>query len=306
MNLHRNPKEFKEAVLVVADRWAVSPAIVEKDYYVTLFLSILVKKVPEIIFKGGTSLSKCYKIIHRFSEDIDLTLPNENQTQGGKRNLKREILSVIEETGLRLKNEPDILSRRDYNRYEIEYPSTFEGVGIKQNLLLETVFLVRTYPEEIKNASSMIFDFWKENGFEDAIKEFEMDPFEIHVQTMERTFVDKVFALCDYAISRKTRGCSRHIYDLYCLLQEVSLDEKIKGLVQEVREDRKKHARCFSAQDDCDVPELLEWILREGIYVSDYKNITEKVLFDGTDYETASTAIQKIIDSRVFEQERFS
>ena len=53
-----------------------------------MFLEKLSNKVPNLIFKGGTSLSKCHKIIHRFSEDIDLTLDAQNQTQGNKRNLK--------------------------------------------------------------------------------------------------------------------------------------------------------------------------------------------------------------------------
>ena len=52
----------------------MSQAIIEKDYYVTLVLRELAKQVPNLLFKGGTSLSKCYKIIDRFSEDIDITL----------------------------------------------------------------------------------------------------------------------------------------------------------------------------------------------------------------------------------------
>ena len=80
-----------------------------------------------MIFKGGTSLSKCYKIIKRFSEDIDLTLDPENQKQGNKKNLKREIVDACHELGLLLTNAEEIRSRRDYNRYEIEYPLHFEG-----------------------------------------------------------------------------------------------------------------------------------------------------------------------------------
>lgn len=44
----------------------------EKDYYLTLFLKSLVARQRGIVFKGGTSLSKCHKVIDRFSEDIDL------------------------------------------------------------------------------------------------------------------------------------------------------------------------------------------------------------------------------------------
>ncbi|MBQ7358226.1 MAG: nucleotidyl transferase AbiEii/AbiGii toxin family protein [Clostridia bacterium] len=300
MNLHKNPQEFYDTLLVLGDRLNTSPAIIEKDYYVTIFLEALAKRVPNLLFKGGTSLSKCHKIINRFSEDIDLTLDAENQTQGNKRNLKYEIVEVCNELGLELINEADIRSRRDYNRYEIKYPIHFEGAGIKQYLLVETVFMVKSYPDEIKKATSMIYDFWKEIGDETAIEEYEMKPFEIRVQTLDRTLVDKVFALCDYAVSNNTTGYSRHIYDLYRLLSVVVLDDKLKALVKEVREDRKTHERCYTAQDQYDIPSILKQIIDKRIYYKDYENITKKVLFDGTSYETSITALYKIIKSGVF------
>lgn len=302
MNLHKNPQEFYDTLLVLGDRLNTSPAIIEKDYYVTMFLEALSKRVPNLLFKGGTSLSKCHKIINRFSEDIDLTLDSENQTQGKKRNLKYEIIEVCNELGLELMNEADIRSRRDYNRYEIKYPIHFEGAGIKQYLLVETVFMVKAYPDEIKTATSMIYDFWKEIGDEAAIEEYEMKPFDIRVQTLDRTLVDKVFALCDYAVSNNTTGYSRHIYDLYRLLSMVVLDDKLKALVKEVREDRKAHERCYTAQDKYDIPSILKQIIDEKIYYKDYEEITKKVLFDGTSYETSITAIHKIIESGVFEK----
>lgn len=47
----------------------------------TLFLKSIVEELPDIIFKGGTSLSKCYKLIDRFSEDIDLNIDTESNLQ---------------------------------------------------------------------------------------------------------------------------------------------------------------------------------------------------------------------------------
>ena len=84
MRLHKEKELFEQVVLGASEWKQVPPAIIEKDYYVTIFLDALVKRVPNLIFKGGTSLSKCHKVINRFSEDIDLTLDAENQTQGKK------------------------------------------------------------------------------------------------------------------------------------------------------------------------------------------------------------------------------
>ena len=72
--LHNDKALFERAVLDTFEKYGIVPVIIEKDYYVTLFLREIVKRQPKIIFKGGTSLSKCYHLINRFSEDIDLNM----------------------------------------------------------------------------------------------------------------------------------------------------------------------------------------------------------------------------------------
>lgn len=57
-----------------ANHLDIDVSYIEKDYLLTQFLYELSKLNPKIIFKGGTSMSKCYHVIQRFSEDIDLIL----------------------------------------------------------------------------------------------------------------------------------------------------------------------------------------------------------------------------------------
>ena len=65
--------EFEQAILQAARRLGVSEQFVEKDYYVTEILRIVVEQLDgKAVFKGGTSLSKGWRLINRFSEDIDL------------------------------------------------------------------------------------------------------------------------------------------------------------------------------------------------------------------------------------------
>ncbi|MCL1983330.1 MAG: nucleotidyl transferase AbiEii/AbiGii toxin family protein [Clostridiales bacterium] len=104
MNLHEDRGAFAQYVEATADFMGLSDAcIVEKDYFVTLFLQNIVKKRPDMIFKGGTSLSKCHKIINRFSEDIDMNVHTEaaKLTEGQRKRLKRDVISVIEESGFK-------------------------------------------------------------------------------------------------------------------------------------------------------------------------------------------------------------
>jgi len=69
--------DFEQAIIRAAEHFgnrALRPAIIEKDYYVTESLRIIARAAGDkIIFKGGTSLSKGWNLIQRFSEDIDLS-----------------------------------------------------------------------------------------------------------------------------------------------------------------------------------------------------------------------------------------
>lgn len=60
--LHKDRVNFEQIILKVSEDTGIDASIVEKDYYVTLFLKRIVEVIPSIIFKGGTSLSKCYKL----------------------------------------------------------------------------------------------------------------------------------------------------------------------------------------------------------------------------------------------------
>ena len=72
--LHNDREQFRGAIYLSYQQTGIMAQAIEKDYYVTLLLQILAQEMPYIVFKGGTSLSKCHKVIQRFSEDIDITI----------------------------------------------------------------------------------------------------------------------------------------------------------------------------------------------------------------------------------------
>ncbi len=301
MKLHNSKESFKKLIKLVSDHYSMDPALIEKDYFVTLFLKELITRVPGLLFKGGTSLSKCYKIIDRFSEDIDLTLDENYQTQKHKKQLKAELVEACEALGLRLTNFDEIRSRRDYNCYKIEYPMQHLSISVKPLLLVETTYITKAYPSELRPATSIIYDYLLEIGNKTAIEKYELQPFEIRVQALDRTLIDKVFAVCDYVIQERIKRNSRHIYDLSRLLTEVSLDGNLKELIKNVRAERKLHALCYSAQDGANVPQILAKIVKSDIYREDYETITKKMMFKYVPYEEAIKALETIIASGVFE-----
>ena len=85
MYLHKENRElFRDAILLTSQKLEVSEDIVEKDYYVTLILKKLSSIKYPVVFKGGTSLSKAFQVIDRFSEDIDITFTEHLERQEGR------------------------------------------------------------------------------------------------------------------------------------------------------------------------------------------------------------------------------
>ena len=299
--LHNDRETFEQVILKVANETGIEPSIIEKDYYVTLFLKRIVQLQPNIIFKGGTSLSKCYKVINRFSEDIDLNIDTQSKpTEGQRKKLKENIVSIIDEFGFTLDNADNVRSRRNYNRYIIDYPTVFSSKFLKEHLIIETAVYIKAYPCERLQATSIIYDYLKQNGYEDLIQKYGLEPFELNVQTASRTLIDKLYALGDYYLSDAVQEHSRHIYDIFKLSDIVSLDANLKQLVSEVFDERKPHEQCRSAKDGIDMNVLLQEIIDKDIYKKDYEDITEKMLFEDVPYSTAIKTLQKIVDYKLF------
>ena len=294
--LHSNKELFEQAVLKTAEHLNIDAGIVEKDYYVTLMLREISETVPGLVFKGGTSLSKCHKIIKRFSEDIDLTIEYDlKPSEGTRRNLKKSIVAAIEKYDFELANKSDVKSRREYNKYVVNYPSEFQHRGIKNHLQIETMIKIRAYPTEEMEASSLIYDYLASEGFNDLIKEYDLSPFMLKVQSAERTFVDKIFAVADYYLSGRISEHSRHLYDIYKLLDIVELNQSLLGLFEQVRLERKPlRLICLSAQDDVEIKDVLCEIIDKEVYKNDYDNITSLLIFEKLEYEEAITALKTV------------
>ncbi len=304
MILHKEPAVFGQVLAATAAHMGLQDVgIVEKDYYVTLFLKRISERLPNIIFKGGTSLSKCHKAIQRFSEDIDLSVETESTrlSEGQRKRLKQDILAIVDELGFVLVNPEDVRSRRDFNRYVIDFRSVASPLFLKQHLIVETAVYIKAFPNEIMDAASYIYDFMLASGAETEIKAYEMEPFSIKVLSRERTFIDKVFAIADYNLNGKVETYSRHIYDLYKLLPCIVFDDAFRSLVAEVREVRKPHGACLSAQEGVNLAALLRTIRDTGFYKTDYEKITRTLLFEDVSYAQASAVLDALLSCGCFE-----
>lgn len=299
--LHKNQDLFREIVEHTQSMTGLPLEIVEKDYYVTAILKELAARLPFVVFKGGTSLSKCYKAISRYSEDIDITIDT-TLSQGQKRSVKSCLLEIAELLGLNIPNLSEIRSRRSLNRYEFHYQPLFwhEGAAISQMVLLETSYAEISFPVNVMDVHSMIGDMLADEAPQ-LLDEYQLHPFQMKVQSLERTLIDKVFAIGDYFLSgREIEKHSRHLYDIYKLLPLVMLNDAFRQLVIAVRQERAKNAICLSAQDDVDFQKLLKEIIASKIYQSGYDHLTIKLLGENVSYDEAITSLQSVVESKTF------
>jgi len=130
--------EWKEIIETVARELGRSEQMVEKDTIQSMFLYELAKSELPFVFKGGTSLSKTYNLIDRFSEDIDLSM-NRRPTQSERIKSKELVVGIADNLGLILANPDDIKSRYDYNKYIFWYNSMFAEIPLE--LLSRRVFI---------------------------------------------------------------------------------------------------------------------------------------------------------------------
>lgn len=303
MHLHKDKNIYQEIVHVTADEMGIPEEYVDKDYFVSLLLKKIIKESPNIIFKGGTSLSKCYGVINRFSEDIDITLSlTSNASNRDKRDLKNAINSAIEKADMKLYNPKEIYTRRNFNKYEVEYDTTI-GTGeiLKPHLLIETYLFIKSFPFERKRVNNYILKYLKKEGYLDLIKQYELDSFYINVQSIERTFIDKVFIICDYHESGSYTQNSRHLYDLHKIWENSTFNyDELAELFYEVAVVRRKsnHINRSSVRD-YPLRNTLRNILENDFYKDDYNSNTLYLLYDQVDYQVVKNTLFQILESGI-------
>lgn len=209
MRLHEYRREFKDLISVVAADKNLPESAVERDYHIVFLLKRLAESeyAEKCVFKGGTSLSKCYPgSIDRFSEDIDLTyLGMDESDKFCDKEIKR--IEKIVTFGAQTEKIPEERSNRS--------KSMFVWFGDKSNRIkLEIGSNVRPDPFSKRTVKTYIQEFFeKNNGVDDIIK-YGLSEVTLNVLNIERTFVDKLMAVKRHAICGTVDKKVRHIYDV--------------------------------------------------------------------------------------------
>lgn len=230
-------RERTELFAESAARMGTTPAVVEKDFWVSWVLSRLfadARLAQWLMFKGGTSLSKAYGLIQRFSEDIDLVLDwrmvsredplaERSQTQQNKLNAAIETQAERFIAGELLGQVRKVLGELcqceieagDAHVINVRYPAAFPDDYLRPEVRLEIGPLAAWLPHEERRVTCY--------AAEQFPHLFAQAHFDVRVIRAERTFWEKATILHHEAHrpagSPQPARYSRHYYDLACMAE---------------------------------------------------------------------------------------
>lgn len=228
-------RDAKELFNAIAGETGLRPYLVEKDYWIMHALYSLTKQGFDFELKGGTSLSKGYGIIDRFSEDLDIHIHTKDtdKIKTGKnhdkpshvesrRNFFNELVETI--------NIPGMITYRDESYDDskmrnagilLKYENFFtEEVGIKHGVLLEVGF-DQTTPYDVIDISSWAY----KKAYSQQANIVDNQAKSTKCYFPEYTFVEKLQTISTKVRKQQETGefgpnFLRHFYDIFKLLQE--------------------------------------------------------------------------------------
>jgi predicted nucleotidyltransferase component of viral defense system len=226
MNLHTNKKLFSDTIRAASEHLKINEEFVEKDYWITLLLKKLSKSKysKDTVFKGGTSLSKCYGIINRFSEDVDIAIINDDDKSGN------QVKTIIRETGKAMTTElteiniEGVTSKGSRFRKTVhEYEST-DPKNKNNKIIVEINSFANPFPHLLHSINTMVHDFLNQTGNTKIIEQYNLQPFQINVLDKKQTLLEKLASLIRFSLdenpAESIKNKIRHFYDIYYLISD--------------------------------------------------------------------------------------
>lgn len=247
MKLHENKEDFVVLISKIHNRTGYRSDVIEKDYYVFLFLQEIAdfqKVGVKAYFKGGTALYKILKTTNRFSEDIDLSVDVhelKNRTQKDKmlERATKNFKSLIRDKNKGFTNKSEVEAIYIYD--PVTTYDTDDKLQRFGRLKVEGTSFTLSEPIEDIEVSSMIYDLATKEEKKILEDLYNIHPLYIKAITLERIFIDKLFAAEAYVRrsndKHKAFEAAKHIYDLSILKDNKQIialyknEKKMKYLV---------------------------------------------------------------------------
>jgi len=229
MKLHENKTLFRQAVQFTADQMKIPAIYVEKDYWVTYALfTIYNNKIgKDTVFKGGTALSKCYNMIERFSEDIDLVVlrregESNNRLTTKIRTISDVVNAVLPEINIDGLTQKMGMNRKTAHSYNKEFKGDYGQV--RDAIVVEATWLGYYEPYTTKIIVSFVGQMMLDNKQSEIAQENGLLPFELLALEPIRTICEKIMSLVRFSYGENPiddlKKKIRHTYDLHQLLKQ--------------------------------------------------------------------------------------
>jgi len=301
-------KRQTNAIETVAKKLKIIPQSVEKDVWVTTVLRALfsLPYADHLSFKGGTSLSKCYNLIERFSEDIDIAVCREflgfigalSKTQINDK-LRRAACSFVRErlqfdVAKQLENQgikPGLFSVKvnitpvtttDPEIIEVHYKSRYNELSyLKPVVKIEVSGRSMNEPLQKIALQSIVDKEFPDASFADI-------PFDVNAVVPERTFLEKICLLHEEFAKpqefMRTERMSRHLYDLV-KLDDAGVSEKAlsnKELYHSIAEHRRMFVGLKGFDYSTLAPQTIKIVPPDFIisqWQQDYETMRETMIY---------------------------
>ncbi|MGB1284046.1 MAG: nucleotidyl transferase AbiEii/AbiGii toxin family protein [Polaribacter sp.] len=319
VNFYNISNKEKETIFnAIATEKGMTPFAVEKDWWVSRTLDIIFKMdiSKHLVFKGGTSLSKAWKLIHRFSEDIDLAIDKEffegyegDISKSQIKKLRKEAGKYTTETFFEELKEEFINegfndlkfkiieaqdSDQDPRVLEIYYPYVTQSNSdyILPRVQIEISCRSLREPFSERTFGSLVDEVYQGQSFVAPL-------FKVPTVNPERTFLEKLFLLHEefHRPEEKIRvdRLSRHLYDIYQLSKAGIADNAFKDheLYETIVAHRYKFARVGHVDYNLHNPKTLNSIPIESLikaWDEDYSKMKEDMI-----YEESKPSFDKLI-----------
>lgn len=299
MKLHLDDKLFKNYIALASQEEKIDEAIILKDYFVVLALKELYKNQKDLIFIGGTSLSKCYQIIERFSEDIDIVATAKSRK--AKQKATHEAIENLVKTWS-WKTESSNPIHSDFKEVYLYYDTEHQS-ELDQRVKLELITFTDPFPVIEKEITPIIYKYLEED---EKIK-FEIDKIKVLTQEPFRTFVEKITLekelykefLEKIASDESQEKRARDFYDIHKIWQFYHKNIPItQGDFIDMLDSRIKHRRerTIISIDTYNNYSLLDMFLKRNIRMQLEEADKKKLLIRDLDCDDIETSLKEIDD----------
>lgn len=275
----------------------IAPAYIEKDYYIVELLKIIASFQSDsfsVTFSGGTSLSKGFGIINRFSEDIDfMVLSNDENSRSVYRTFRKNLFEKIDATGiLKVSEDEKIIGNESrFVSFYVDYPKAFDDKSLRQQVKIE----ISAKPIRLKPKNQKINSWTDEYlGKDSELRINCLSPLETAANKFS-AFLWRADCKDRTSNEKKLNDPTivRHLYDLYKLQDVISSNESdfYKLIAKIYKDDRNRGDKTNDQSLKEFATAALAKIKADKIYEKEYSDFVTNMVYKDSDIIQFSFAL---------------